>query len=221
MLITPIAPTLVDLPSGDRVAVTAQRWQPEWWAGEPEPAELPRIWARKPMVAVAGRPCCAELAVVAEMRAAGWQGAWVSAFGGFVRRQWFPAPAFGTMAAAGAAAWAAEIFDAVKDANGGTLAGFFDVFAWREPAEVLFCEVKVGPDRIQASQRRLHSQPSSSGRCAGSSAQFGCGSYPQLILRLGDRGPDRLQRAAPARKRPGRGPRLAAKYAVLRRRRRC
>jgi len=59
------------------------------------------------------------------------------------------------MAAAGAARWAAEIFDAVKDANGGTLAGFFDVFAWREPTEVLFCEVKVGPVRIQPSQRQF------------------------------------------------------------------
>ncbi len=59
------------------------------------------------------------------------------------------------MAAAGAAPWAADIFDSVKAANGGTLTGFFDVFAWREPSDVLFCEVKVGPDRIQASQRRF------------------------------------------------------------------
>jgi hypothetical protein len=26
------------------------------------------------------------------------------------------------------------------------------VFAWREPGEVVFCEVKVGPDRIQDSR---------------------------------------------------------------------
>jgi hypothetical protein len=126
-----------------------------WWDGEPEPAGLPQIWARKPTVAIGGRPVCAELAVVSELALAGWQGVWVSAFGNFLRREWFPAPAFRTVAAAGAPAWAAEIFDAVKDANGGTLAGFFDVFAWRKPGEVLFCEVKVGPDRIQASQRRF------------------------------------------------------------------
>ena len=59
-----------------------------------------------------------------------------------------PCPAFRTIARAGAQPWAAEIFDPVKDANGGTLAGFFDVFAWREPGEVLFCEVKAGPDRM-------------------------------------------------------------------------
>jgi hypothetical protein len=38
-------------------------------------------------------------------------------------------------------------------ANGGTLGGFFDVFAWREPGEVRFDEAKVGPDRIRDTQR--------------------------------------------------------------------
>jgi len=107
------------------------------------------------MVAVGGRPVCAELAVVSELALTGWRGVWVSAFGNCLRRQWFPAPAFRTIAAAGAADWAVDIFDAVKDVNGGRLAGYFDVFAWREPDEVLFCEVKVGRDRIQASQRRF------------------------------------------------------------------
>lgn len=107
------------------------------------------------MVTVRGGPICAELAVVSELTVAGWQGVWVSAFGNRLRREWFPAPAFRTITAAGAPPWAAKIFDAVKDANGGTLAGFFDVFAWRQPGEVLFCEVKVGPDRIQPSQCRF------------------------------------------------------------------
>lgn len=116
---------------------------------------LPGIWSRKPMVAVGGRPVSTELAVVSELALMGWQGVWVSAFGNFLRREWFPAPAFRTIAATGAPQWAAEIFDALKDANGARLAGFFDVFAWREHREVLFCEVKVGRDRIQASQRRF------------------------------------------------------------------
>ena len=67
--------------------------------------------------------------------------------------EWFPASAFRTISCAGAAPWAAQIFDAAQDANGGKLAGFFGVFAWREQPEVLFCEAKVGPDRIHASQR--------------------------------------------------------------------
>ena len=33
--------------------------------------------------------------------------------------------------------------------------GFFDVFAWREPGQVRFYEVKVGPDRIKPTQLRF------------------------------------------------------------------
>jgi len=40
-----------------------------------------------------------------------------------------------------------EIFDCLRAANGGTLSGFFDVFAWREPGRAGFFEAKVGPDR--------------------------------------------------------------------------
>ena len=48
-----------------------------------------------------------------------------------------------------------EIFDRLRAANGGTLSGFFDVFAWREPGRVAFFEAKVGPDRIKATQLRF------------------------------------------------------------------
>jgi hypothetical protein len=46
-------------------------------------------------------------------------------------------------------------FDRLRTANGGTLGGFFDVFAWREPGQVGFCEAKVGPDGIKATQLRF------------------------------------------------------------------
>lgn len=39
--------------------------------------------------------------------------------------------------------------------NGGTLSGFFDVFAWRERGQVGFYEAKVGPDRIKPTQLRF------------------------------------------------------------------
>ena len=45
-----------------------------------------------------------------------------------------------------------EAFDRLRAANGGTLGGFFDVFAWREPGQVRFCEAKVGPDRVKPTQ---------------------------------------------------------------------
>jgi hypothetical protein len=43
----------------------------------------------------------------------------------------------------------------LRAANGGTLSGFFDVFAWREPGQVGFYEAKVGPDRINPTQLRF------------------------------------------------------------------
>jgi len=155
VIIAESRPTVLELPSGLPAAVATQLWTPDWWDGEPDPPGLPVIWSRKPMVAVGGRPVPAELAVISELALTGWQGVWVSAFGNWLRREWFPAPAFRTIAASGAAQWAAEIFAALKEANGGRLAGFFDVFAWREPSEVLLCEVKVGRDRIHPNQRRF------------------------------------------------------------------
>jgi hypothetical protein len=37
----------------------------------------------------------------------------------------------------------------------GTLSGFFDVFTWREPGQVVFYEATVGPDRIKPTQLRF------------------------------------------------------------------
>jgi len=42
-----------------------------------------------------------------------------------------------------------EAFERLRAADGGTLGGFFDVFAWREPGQVRLAEAKVGPDRIR------------------------------------------------------------------------
>lgn len=53
-----------------------------------------------------------------------------------------------TITQTGGPPWAVDIFDGLRAANGGKLGGFFDVFAWREPGEVRFDEVKVGRDPI-------------------------------------------------------------------------
>ena len=89
------------------------------------------------------------------MRADGWQGVWVNAFRSELRSEWFPAPAVKTLAETGAPMWAVEAFEGLRAANGGSLSGFFDVFAWREAGQVRFCEAKVGPDRIKATQIRF------------------------------------------------------------------
>jgi hypothetical protein len=121
-----------------------------------DPPSLAKIWARKPKFAVNGSRSCAELAIVHHLRDDGWRGVWVNSFGPReLRAEWFPAPAVKTLAETGAPMWAVDIFDRLRVANGGTLGGFFDVFAWREPDQVRFCEAKVGPDRIKATQIRF------------------------------------------------------------------
>ena len=155
MEITELPPTpLVLTASGDVVSVRTQRWALERWDGE-DPPGLATPWACKPKFSVNGSRSCAELAIAHHLRGDGWRGVWVNAFRGELRSEWFPAPAARMLAQAGAPGWAVEIFGRLRAANGGTLSGFFDVFAWREPGLVGFYEAKVGPDRIKPTQLRF------------------------------------------------------------------
>jgi hypothetical protein len=155
MEITELRPTPLVLPeAGELVHIRTQQWALERWEGEDEPG-LAVPWARKPKFAVSGSRSCAELAIVHHLQAGGWNGVWVNAFRGELRTQWFPAPAARQLAEAGAPGWAVETFGRLRAANGGTLSGFFDVFAWREPGRVAFVEAKVGPDRIKPTQLRF------------------------------------------------------------------
>ena len=155
MEITELPPTPLVLPAaGELVHIRTQEWALERWDGE-DPPGLSVTWGRKPKFSVNGSRSCAELAIVYHLRAGGWDGVWVNAFRGELRTQWFPAPAARRLAEAGAPGWAAEIFECLRAANGGTLSGFFDVFAWREPGLAAFVEAKVGPDRIKPTQLRF------------------------------------------------------------------
>jgi hypothetical protein len=156
MEITERPPTPFDLPGRDEVVcIATQRWVLEPWEGE-DPPSLAKIWSRKPKFAINGSRSCAELAIVHHLRDDGWRGVWVNSFGPReLRSEWFPAPAAKTLAESGAPDWAVEAFERLRVANGGTLGGFLDVFAWREPGQVRFAEAKVGPDRIKATQIRF------------------------------------------------------------------
>jgi hypothetical protein len=90
------------------------------------PLSLAAPWGRKPKFAVNGSRSCAELALAAK-----------------------------SLAETGAPIWAVEAFEGLRAANGGTLRGCVDVFAWREPGRVRFDEAKVGPDRIKPTQLRF------------------------------------------------------------------
>lgn len=149
------ATPLVLRPGEDPVYLATQRWALEPWDGEDSP-DVPRPWGIKPKFAVNGRRSCAELAILDHLRGDGWDGVWVNAFGpGELRSEWFPAPAVNTLAEVGAPAWAVQIFDRLRAANGGKLSGFFDVFAWRDPDQIRFYEAKVGSDPIKPTQLRF------------------------------------------------------------------
>lgn len=133
MEITELPATPLVLPAaGELVHIRTQQWALERWEGE-DPPGLAVPWGRKPKFSVNGSRSCAELAIVHHLQAGGWNGVWVNAFGGELRTQWFPAPAARQLAEVGAPEWAVETFGLLRAANGGTLSGFFDVFAWREP----------------------------------------------------------------------------------------
>jgi hypothetical protein len=156
MEITERPATRFDLPGREKpVYIATQRWALEPWEGE-DPPSLAKIWSRKPKFAVNGNRSCAELAIVHHLRDEGWHGVWVNSFGPReLRSEWFPAPAVKTLAETGAPDRAVEAFERLRAANGGTLDGFFDVFAWREPGQVRFYEAKVGPDRVKPTQLRF------------------------------------------------------------------
>jgi hypothetical protein len=154
MQITECPATQLVLPGGAIVHIATQRWALEQWEGE-DPPSLATPWGHKPKFAVNGSRSCAELAIVDHLRGDGWHGVWVNAFRSELRSAWFPAPVAKTLIETGAPAWAVEAFERLRAANGGSLGGFFDVFAWREPGEIRFAEAKVGPDRIKPTQLRF------------------------------------------------------------------
>ena len=154
MEITELPPTPLVLPAaGELIHIRTQNWALEGWDGQ-DPPGLSVTWGRKPKFSVNGSRSCAELAIVHHLRAGGWDGVWVNAYRRELRTQWFRAPAARRLAETGAPGWAVDLFDRLRTANGGTLSGFFDVFAWREPNRAAFVEAKVGRDWIKPTQLR-------------------------------------------------------------------
>lgn len=169
MQITELLPTRFDLPGrADPVYIATQQWALEPWEGEDQPG-LPLTWARKGKFAVNGNRSCAELAIVHLLQDDGWHGVWVSAFNPQrLFSEWPPDAGVETIAQAGAPMWAVEVFDRLRAANRGKLGGFFDVFAWREPGEVRFDEVKVGSrDHIRPTQLTFVKRALDLGHCLG------------------------------------------------------
>jgi hypothetical protein len=131
----------VPLPSGGTVKLPV--CQPVFlrWNGK-----LPNFrFGKKPIVDDGGKPVFAELALLNLLRSSGWNGVWVSAFGGTHFLREMPS---GWKLASHHVPIPKEKEDVLRRIRkaAGTKA-CFDVFAWKD-ADILFCEAKYGKDRL-------------------------------------------------------------------------
>jgi hypothetical protein len=118
------------------------------WCGAPVPFDF----GRKPVLDHCGEPCFAELAIVRDLRACGWNAVWTEAYGGL--RYWETMPK----------AWSAKsdvTIPAELDAlvrviqKAGKTSACFDVLAWRGD-QILIAEAKRGgKDRLTKAQLRF------------------------------------------------------------------
>lgn len=149
--VTELPAMTVMLPGGQRVALATHRWVLARWTGEADPAGLPRIWTIKPGFMVGGRRSCAELAVADRLRREGWDAVGsrhlVAGCAATGSGPWFPHPGRGRRPRLGGPGVRAAAY-----CQWGQAQRLFDVFAWRAPGEIRFVEVKLGTDRLRATQ---------------------------------------------------------------------
>ncbi len=156
MEITELAPTPFVLPTaGDLVHIRTQRWALERWEGEDPPA-LATPWARKPKFSVNGSRSCAELAIVDHLRGDGWRGRLGECLPRRAAVRVVPRPGDTDTGRGGRAVVGRGDLRPSQAANGGTLSGFFDVFAWWEPGQVglLRGEGRARPGQADSAQVR-------------------------------------------------------------------
>jgi hypothetical protein len=139
----------VALPSGKTMQLPCCHPTFERWAG----ASIKFDFGHKPLLAYQQHPIFAELLILRLLEAHGWEGVWVSSYGGIKYLRQMPQ---GSSLARGRAPLPDDrehLLNRIWERS-GRRSGCFDVYAWRDGA-VLFCEAKrQGKDRIRLSQRR-------------------------------------------------------------------
>ncbi len=122
---------------------------PERWRRFPEGRSL--TYTRKFLIDAEGEPVFGELAILRRLQKHGWEGRWVDAFhGGKLWTRW-PDKKEALPKTASELYRAICVRNAqIRGETGRRVAGFWDVFAWRED-EYLFIESK-GKDAMSANQ---------------------------------------------------------------------
>jgi hypothetical protein len=140
----PIVPRPVSV--GQGVPVTINHCYPKFveWHG----AEVAFTFGGKNTLEFEGKPLFAELLILRLLEQRGWQGVWVSSFGGKFLTEM---PVSWKLENAVPSPSEAKCIPRASD---GSLRGCFDVFAWKND-RLLFCEAKrKGCDRLRDSQKR-------------------------------------------------------------------
>jgi len=99
------------------------------------------VYLNKPVVAHDGRVLFGEIAVLRYLEKDQWKGVWVDSFHSHGRKDvlWSGMPPTGVPPALPPKV--SEKFQAIKEKNGASLSGFFDVFAWKDDGDsFLFVE---------------------------------------------------------------------------------
>jgi hypothetical protein len=139
----------VALPSGRSIALPHCRASFPGWVGS-KPAFA---FGGKAFLDSNGTPVFAEILILHRLRAAGWDGVWVSSFGGFKFLTRMPTDVSMAGATTDLAPDKERLLRDIRERS-GCRGGCFDVFAWRED-ETLFCEAKrLGHDQLRDTQRR-------------------------------------------------------------------
>lgn len=154
----PLTPSRKDslrLPSDARVEVSVATPSLPHWAGT---AEIDTFSGR-PLLDFSGAPCFAELWILHCLGLAGWNGRWVVTYpsrksGPLLLRGWDPRGIkFQTTVPIDEDAAVADL-ERVVSANGGSVSGCWDVFAWRGSSRLFVKSKWVGKDRIRSTQLR-------------------------------------------------------------------
>lgn len=134
----------IDLLHSKRLVVVPKalvRFNP--WLGE-RPVDT---YGKKPLIDWSGRCAFAELAILWEFEAAGWQGRWIDSYRGKFRTGYWESDCIKELPAE-----QLHLFAKIRLAA-GRRGGCFDVFCWSGD-RVCFVEAKwTGKDRIRDSQR--------------------------------------------------------------------
>lgn len=110
-------------------------------------------FGRKPLLIHQDRPVFAELLILRLLEEKGWEGVWVSSFGGVKCARTMPRDASFTTGVVSLPAKQSDLLGRIARAA-RSRGGCFDVFAWKHD-RILFCEAKQrSKDRLRASQFR-------------------------------------------------------------------